>query len=279
MPWWDAIAGAWCHGEVPLLNAIAGCHCWVPRWDTIVEKHKLVYAIRGLCWNKSTPCVAQKSKDLIVLFPRCRSWKQGWCVKDPITWLGTIVAPWQPRNCVAFMVTMMMDSLFHSERGLVACILRCVQLKTSVMPQRQANLPCFPVYGTVWNHFSTTYTVQSDLYFCLPYLWIFIPPPFHHFWCIEAPKSAKEHQTWLTRRWINVGSRSLVFVIWFSVCQGKIIICFCWALGKFHICWRSIGYIYVAILLFISEAKQQVRLMCTKWTGPGWQSSTGGCCL
>ena len=49
MPWWDAIAGAWCHGEVPLLNAIAGCHCWVPRWDTIVAKHKLVYAIRGLC--------------------------------------------------------------------------------------------------------------------------------------------------------------------------------------------------------------------------------------
>lgn len=47
---------------------------------------------------------------------------------------------------MAFMVTMMMDSLFHSERGIVACILRCVQLKTSVMPQRQANLPCFSLY-------------------------------------------------------------------------------------------------------------------------------------
>ena len=43
-----------CHGRVPLLGAIVGCHCWVPPFSaapsSTLTTHKLVCAIWGLCW-------------------------------------------------------------------------------------------------------------------------------------------------------------------------------------------------------------------------------------
>ena len=70
-------------------------------------------------------------------------------------------------------------------------------------------------------------------------------------WCIEAPKSAKGHQTWLTRRWINVGSRSLVswWGFLFVKRTEKIIRCFCVLSHFLNIKWLQCGN----MLLFYQE--------------------------
>ena len=78
-PWWrlfgcraiagcHAMVGCCCWGVVPWWGAIAECDCWVPRWDTIVEKHKNWFMLFGV-YAEINP----------------RLW--GWCVKDPITWV------------------------------------------------------------------------------------------------------------------------------------------------------------------------------------------------
>ena len=70
-PWWrlfgsraiagcHAMVGCYCWGVVPWWGAIAECDCWVPLLGATVgyyswKTQELVYAIWGLCWNKSTP--------------------------------------------------------------------------------------------------------------------------------------------------------------------------------------------------------------------------------
>ena len=55
MPWWDAIAGVWCHGGVPLQDAIMwgairGCHGGM----LLLKRQEWVYAIWGLCYWKNS---------------------------------------------------------------------------------------------------------------------------------------------------------------------------------------------------------------------------------
>lgn len=93
----------------------------------------------------------------------------------------------------------------------------------------------------------------------------------HHrftiFGASKKPKSAKGHQTWLTRRWINVGSRYLVFVIKFSVCQGMIINMFLLGLRKVsHL--LNINWLYMSLYCFYLRSQAASTFDVHQVNGP-----------